>query len=63
MNNGECYVDWEREDGEDGEDVSEGKSKSFCPARRKKKQNYFVTSFLITELKLTEVVLWLENIQ
>lgn len=59
MNNVECYVDWERED---GEDVSEGKSKSFCPARRKK-QNYFVTSFLITELKLTEVVLWLEDIQ
>lgn len=24
---------------------------------------YFVTAFLITELKLTEVVLWLENIQ
>lgn len=62
MNNVECYVDWEREDGEDGEDVSEGKSKSFCPSRRKK-TNHFVTSFLITELKLTEVVLWLEDIQ
>lgn len=60
MNNVECYVDWERED---GEDVSEGKSKSFCPARRKKIYIYFVTSFLITELKLTEVVLWLEDIQ
>lgn len=33
------------------------------PLEEKTKQNYFVTSFLITELKLTEVVLWLENIQ
>lgn len=37
--------------------------RAFVPLEEKKKQNYFVTSFLITELKLTEVVLWLENIQ
>lgn len=37
--------------------------RAFVPLEEKKKNNYFVTSFLITELKLTEVVLWLENIQ